>query len=268
VDELEHLHTVYGVNVAMLADETPTVSPERWREILRLLAERRLDLDLLMETRADDILRDAHLLPLYRKAGVDHIYVGVESVRQDNLDLFQKELRVEDSRRAIELINQADIVSETSLVLGMPDETVSSIQQTVELAIHYNPDMAFFLAIAPWPYAEIYESLRPHIEVFDYRSYNLVTPVVKPLALTRQELSAEMDRAHKKFYMQKIRGLDAMTSSKRAFMVSVMDLLVHHSYLGEKMRAMAEDADHLPPEMEAIFQGLARREAGLSGGGK
>lgn len=263
VDELEHLRSVYGVNVAMLADETPTVHPERWRVILGLLRERRLDVELLMETRVTDILRDEPLLPAYREAGISHIYAGVEAVRQESLDLFEKDLRVEDSRRAIALINQADIVSETSLVLGMPDETTSSIRETVDLAIHYDPDMAFFLAIAPWPYAEIYPQLREHIEVFDYRSYNLVTPVVKPEALTRAELAAEMDRAHRIFYAHKMRNLDALPAAKRAFMLAVMDLLVNHSYLGEKMRGLAEDGRPMPPEMRAIFDRI--RAAAPSG---
>lgn len=256
VGELEHLRTVYGVNVAMLADETPTVHPERWRTILDLLRERRVDVELLLETRVADILRDEPILDAYRDAGISHIYVGVEAVRQASLDLFEKDLRVEDSRRAIALINQADMVSETSLVLGMPDETVSSIRETVDLAIHYDPDMAFFLAIAPWPYAEIYPQLRSHIEVFDYRSYNLVTPVVKPDALTRAQLAAEMDRAHRVFYSHKMRNLDAMSPGKRAFMVAVMDLLVNHSYLGEKMRGLADSGRPLPPEMAAIFARL------------
>lgn len=47
----------------------------------------------------------------YRLAGVEHIYVGVEAGDQATLNLFRKGAKVAQSRRAIELINGADIVS-------------------------------------------------------------------------------------------------------------------------------------------------------------
>src|SRR5574337_807482 len=56
-----------------------------------LLIVRDLGITLLLETRVDDILRDAELLPKYRHAGIEHIYVGVESVNQATLDLFKKD---------------------------------------------------------------------------------------------------------------------------------------------------------------------------------
>ncbi len=43
--------------------------------------------------------------------------------------------------------------------MGRTFATPESITDTIELAKHYNPDMAFFLAIAPWPYAELYPEL-------------------------------------------------------------------------------------------------------------
>ncbi len=254
VDELEHLSRTYGVNIVMLADETPTIDEERWRSLLDELIRRNLDMEILMETRVDDILRDREILHLYKEAGIVHIYVGVESPHQKQVDIFEKNVLVEDSRLAIELINAAGIVSETSFVLGMPDETVDSIRRTVEMAIHYNPDMAFFLAIAPWPYSQIYQKLEPYIAVHDYRQYNLVKPVVKPIEMELETLEAELDAAHRRFYMSKMHRFHSMPAHKRDFMVSVMDLLVEHSYLGEKMRAMADHTDEMPEEMKKIFE--------------
>jgi anaerobic magnesium-protoporphyrin IX monomethyl ester cyclase len=46
IAELEHLRDRYGVNVVMLADETPTISRERWEQILDLKIERGLDTKL------------------------------------------------------------------------------------------------------------------------------------------------------------------------------------------------------------------------------
>jgi anaerobic magnesium-protoporphyrin IX monomethyl ester cyclase len=238
IGELEHLREKYGVDVVMIADETPTLSRERWERILDLKMERGLDTKLLLETRVDDILRDEDIMWKYQKAGVDHIYVGVESPSQATLDIFKKNIKVEESRRALDLINEHGMVTETSFVLGMPDDTVESIRETVELAKQYNPDLAFFLAIAPWPYSEIYPDLKPYVESHDYSKYNLVEPVIKPKNMTLEEVSKELGLASMNFYMHKISNLDKMSSAKREFMIKVIKLIAEDSYLAKDMAEM------------------------------
>jgi anaerobic magnesium-protoporphyrin IX monomethyl ester cyclase len=118
IDEMQMLKERFGVGVIMFSDETPTLDGVRWRKILDLLIERDLGLHILMETRVDDILRDEAIMPLYREAGVRHVYVGVERTDQASLDAFKKNTTVEQGRRAIELINEHGMISETSMVLG------------------------------------------------------------------------------------------------------------------------------------------------------
>jgi anaerobic magnesium-protoporphyrin IX monomethyl ester cyclase len=253
VAELELLRDRYGVRVAMLSDETPTVDPARWERILDLLIERQTGVELLMETRVDDIVRDEALLPKYRAAGVSHIYVGVESTRQATLDLFRKETLVARSKQAIELINRHGIVSETSFVLGTLDETPASINETIELAKWYGPDMAFFLALTPWPYADIYPLLKDHIATTDYRLYNLVEPIVKPTQMTLAELRDALHRATGQFFRDRLQRLDELPPDKQRFLVTVMKILVERSYLGAEMRAMGNHAA-MPEAIRRLLQ--------------
>jgi anaerobic magnesium-protoporphyrin IX monomethyl ester cyclase len=250
VAELEYLNRNFGVNVVMFADETPTMNRKRWERLLDLLIKKDLKIDLLMETRVEDVLRDEDILHKYKKAGVVHIYVGVETVRQDMLKTFNKNILVEDSKRAIQLINKHDIVSETSFVLGMPDETPKTIAETLKLAKHYNPDLAFFLAIAPWPYADLYGTLKPYIASKDYSKYNLVEPVVKPVKMTLDELRRELLQATRMFYMDKLKKLNKMSPYKRNFMLSVMKLMMEHSYLAKEMKGA------IPPEVKKRLKAL------------
>jgi len=248
IAELELLSSKFGVEIAMLSDEIPTFDRDRWVRILDLMIERRVPVKLLMETRVDDILRDAGIMDRYRLAGVDHIYVGVEAGSQETLDLFRKDTLVAQSKQAIDLINNADIVSETSFVLGMPDDTPESIALTVELAKHYNPDMAFFLAIAPWPYADLYPQLEEYVATKDYSKYNLVEPVIKPRNMTMEELGRELGKAAQKFFMHKFQNLHLLTPWKQEFMVSVLDLLINHSYLAGQMKAAMRDGGGEMPQ--------------------
>jgi anaerobic magnesium-protoporphyrin IX monomethyl ester cyclase len=262
VSELEMLHTKFGVNVAMLADEIPTRDRARWDKILDLLIERQVGVKLLMETRVDDILRDEDIMDKYHGAGIEHIYVGVEAGSQALLDLFKKGTKIEQSKRAIDLINNADIVSETSFVLGMPQDTPESISEIVDLAIHYNPDMAFFLAIAPWPYADLYPKLEKYVATTDYRKYNLVEPVIKPTNMSLAEVEKELGHAAQKFFMHKFQNLEKLTPWKQEFMLAVFDLLVNNSYLAGQMKTMAENGGKMPAAINEILQKMRKVSAG------
>jgi anaerobic magnesium-protoporphyrin IX monomethyl ester cyclase len=257
VEELELLRDRFGVRVAMLSDETPTWDARRWETILDLLVERRTGVELLLETRVDDILRDEKVLPKYARAGVSHIYVGVESTSQATLDLYQKDIQVQQSKRAIDLINAHDMVTETSFVLGTPGETVESIRQTVELAKWYAPDMAFFLALTPWPYADIAPQLESRVATRDYRRYNLVEPVMTTDGMSLDEMRRELHRATGHFFHDKFQNLDRLSPWKRAFMVRVLKLLIEKSYLGKEMHQMARGAK-MP---ESVRKMLAEIEA-------
>lgn len=248
VAELEYLNRTYGVDVAMIADETPTYDRARWERILDLLIEKKLDLEILMETRVDDILRDKDIMHKYSKAGILHIYVGAESASQDTLDRYQKNLKIEQSKEAIDLINKEGIISETSFVLGMPDETPESIAAAIKLAKYYNPDLAFFLAIAPWPYSDIYPELAPYIEEFDYSKYNLIEPIVKPVNMTREELNRHLLLAFKEFYMDKLMNLESMSDFKKNYMIDVTRLLINDSYLASQMKG------EMPPEVKQLIE--------------
>ena len=191
----------------------------------------------------------------YREAGVEHIYVGVEAGDQATLDLFNKNTKVEQSKAAIDIINNADIVSETSFVLGMPNDTPESIAAIIELAKHYNADMGFFLAIAPWPYAELYPELEPYVATKDYRKYNLVEPVIKPKNMTLEELERELGKASQKFFMHKFQHLHELSPWKQEFMLSVLDILIHHSYLAGQMKAaMREGGAEMPQEVKDLIR--------------
>ena len=220
-----------------------TSSRPRWERILDLMIERGTGVEILMETRVDDIIRDEAILGKYARAGVSHVYVGVESTSQSTLDLYQKNIKVDESKRAIDLINKHGMVSETSFVLGTPEETAASIRKTVELAKWYAPDMAFFLALTPWPYAEISPGLDRHVATRDYRRYNLVEPVMKPDNMTLEELQRELHRATGHFFHDKFKNLDKLSPEKRSFMVSVLKLLIEKSYLGHEMHHMAKGAE-------------------------
>ncbi|MHC4477390.1 MAG: cobalamin-dependent protein [Planctomycetota bacterium] len=240
VAEIEHLAETYGINVFFIADEYPTYSRQRWEKILDLLIEKKLGVHILLETCVQDILRDGDILERYRRAGVLFIYVGVEATSDQKLQEFKKETGFENSKHALKLIQDAGMIVESSLILGTPDETPESIKETLQLAREYNADFMHFLLLAPWPYADMYESLKPHIEVTDYAKYNLVEPIIKPIAMTRDQLMRQVLDCYKQYYMAKLPQWAAMRDNelKRSCLIKGMKAIIENSFLKDHMKGL------------------------------
>lgn len=249
VAEIEMLVTRYGVEVFFISDEYPTADRERWERILDWLIAKDLGALFLIETRVDEVIRDEDIIHKYRQAGIIHIYVGIEATSQETLDLFKKGIGTNDSKRALDIIHGAGIVSETSFILGTPVDTKESIEETLALAQMYDPDFAHFLLLAPWPYADMYSNLKPYICTGDYAKYNLVEPVIKPAGMTTDELFAEVLNCYKKFYFRKIpEWVKLKNDFKRRYAIQSMKAIMDNSFLKEhvlKLGAMPKTVERL-----------------------
>jgi anaerobic magnesium-protoporphyrin IX monomethyl ester cyclase len=246
VNELEFLNRQYGVGMFMMADEFTTCERDVWEEVLDLIIERNLDIHISMETRADAIIRDADILPKYRKAGIVHIYVGVETVHQETLDRFGKESTVEQSKQAIKLINDQGIITECSFILGNLDETEESIDQTLKTSLEFNPDLAHFLLITPWPYTQLYKEVEAHIVEHDLSKYHFVHPIIKPRNMEVSKLWSKLIDCFRVFYLNKAKQLLSMEKGfKKDYMMKSMKIM-HQQFFANKF---GKKVIKLPVEM-------------------
>lgn len=253
VREIEHLTKTYGVNVFLIPDEHPTYSRERWEMLLDLLIAKDLGIYLLMETRAEDIVRDRDILWKYKKAGVVHIYIGVEATDQETLDLIKKDVKVETGVEAIRLIHEHGMITETSFILGFPHETKKSIGRTLKLSKIYNPDFAHYLALAPWPYADMYKELESYIAVKDYRKYNLIDPVIKPEKMSLKAVDWAIVDCYRSFYMGKLKEILTMKDVfKKRYLLHSMKLIMNSSFIVDKIGSLGK----MPPKVEALLNKL------------
>lgn len=242
VDEMRHLNQEYGIDVFLFVDEYPTLDRDRWERLMDLITESDLDVYILLETRAEDIVRDEDILAKYKAAGVIHIYIGLEATSQETLDLINKELSVEESRKAIELIHKHHMITETSFVIGFPWETRETINATLKLAQEYNPDFAHFLAITPWPYAEMYPEMKPHIEIWDYGKYNLVEPIIKPEEMTISEIRGQLVDCYRRYYMHKAPEFFSQPDKfKKEYLKISMRLIMKNSFLTELIKSSGQE---------------------------
>jgi anaerobic magnesium-protoporphyrin IX monomethyl ester cyclase len=142
-------------------------------------------------------------LPLYREAGLVHVSLGTEAAAQLKLDRFRKETTVAQNKKAIQLLRRHGIVTEAQFIVGLENETAETLEETYAMCRDWDPDMANRSMYTPWPFTDLFHELEDKVEIFDFETYNFVTPIITPAAMDRAELLDRVMHNSRRFYMRK-----------------------------------------------------------------
>jgi anaerobic magnesium-protoporphyrin IX monomethyl ester cyclase len=161
--EIARLHREHGVQVFNFADENPSAGRKPWRAFLEALIAENIDVTLVGSTRADDIVRDADILHLYKKAGFERFLMGMENTDEATLELIKKGGATATDREAIRLLRQHGILSMATWVAGFDEQTDKDFWLGLRQLISYDPDQIQALYATPhrWtPYYRLAEGRR------------------------------------------------------------------------------------------------------------
>jgi anaerobic magnesium-protoporphyrin IX monomethyl ester cyclase len=173
--EIARLHRDHGVEVFNFADENPSAGRKAWKAFLEALIAENIDVTLVGSTRADDIVRDAEFLHLYKQAGFERFLMGTEDVDEDTLRLVRKGGKTSTDREAIRLLREHNILSMATWVAGFVDQTDRDMLRALRTLIAYDPDQIQALYVTPhrWtPYfreAEEREVVQTDKSKWDYK---------------------------------------------------------------------------------------------------
>jgi anaerobic magnesium-protoporphyrin IX monomethyl ester cyclase len=158
--ELARLHREHGVELINFADELPTGSRKAWKAFLEALIAENVPLLLVGSTRTSDIVRDADILHLYRKAGVIRFLLGIESYDDATLSAIRKGATMSEDQRAIQLMRLHGIISMATYVLGFQEETDGDYWRSFQHLRRYDPDQIQLLYATPHRWTPFYETVQ------------------------------------------------------------------------------------------------------------
>jgi anaerobic magnesium-protoporphyrin IX monomethyl ester cyclase len=175
------LHREHGVEVINFADEAPTADRDVWRAFLEALVAEQVPLILVGSTRADDIVRDADLLSLYKRAGVARFLMGMESTDAQTLSRIRKGSRRQTDREAIRLLRRNDILSMAAYVPGFQDAGHLDYWHALRQIVAYDPDQIQLMYPTPHRWTRYYQDLEERIVIqtdlgrWDYKHQVIAT---------------------------------------------------------------------------------------------
>jgi len=147
--EIARLHRESGVEVFNFADENPSAGRKPWRAFLEALIAEDIKVTLVGSTRADDIVRDADILHLYKQAGFERFLMGMETTDEATLKLIRKGGQVASDRQAIQLLRRHGILSMVTWVAGFDDQTDADMFRGLRQLVSYDADQIQALYVTP-----------------------------------------------------------------------------------------------------------------------
>ena len=184
--EIAWLHRTHGVELFNLADENPTVNQKVWRELCEAIIAENIPITIIGSTRADDIVRDADILHLYRKAGVERFLMGMENTDEGTLTKIRKGSSTSTDRQAIQLLRKHGILSLVTWVTDFEEVTDRDFLRSLRQLLSFDPDQIMSLYVTPHRWTGYYRmaSQRRVIQLdqtkWDYKHQVLKTVHLSP----------------------------------------------------------------------------------------
>lgn len=147
--EIGWLHRTHGICFVDLADENPTSSKRLWREFLEAVIAENVPVRLFATIRATDIVRDADLLPLMKRAGMVCVLMGIETTDPQTLLAIRKGSTTRDDQQAVALLRRHGILSMLGHIVGFEEERFMDYIRAIRQVWLYDPDLLNAMYVTP-----------------------------------------------------------------------------------------------------------------------
>jgi anaerobic magnesium-protoporphyrin IX monomethyl ester cyclase len=201
VDEIRYLSAKYNISGISFRDPNLTFNKKRAHEFADLLLRYNLDVRWSMEARTDRL--DPELLELLYRAGLRSIEVGVESANQQTLlGNKRKAISRTQQERIIECCHKLGIRVIANYTLGLPNDTVEGIQETIRYAKKLNTFAIQFTVTTPYPGTQFYDAVRHDIFEKDWERFNGWTSVYNHASVSSEELHRLREFAYVSYHLR------------------------------------------------------------------
>ena len=155
VQEIELLVKKYKVKNIKIVDELFVLDEKHYMKIVDLLIEKGHELNIWAYARVDTVKSEN--LKRMKKAGINWLALGIESANSGVRDGASKQMRIKDIKNVVKNIQGAGIRVIGNFIFGLPDDTLETMEETLDMAIELNCEFANFYCAMAYPGSKLYE---------------------------------------------------------------------------------------------------------------
>lgn len=183
-----------------IVDDVAFIRPEHGDAIAAELERRRIRKQYYLETRADVLLRHPEVFQRWRRLGLNYMFLGMEALDAEGLDLFRKRVSPDDNIKALEVARKIGLTVAINLIVD-PRWDTEQFRLVREWALSV-PEIVHLTVMTPYPGTEIWHTESRKLTTRDYRLFDIqhaVLPTTLPLHEFYRELvhtQAVINRKH------------------------------------------------------------------------
>jgi radical SAM superfamily enzyme YgiQ (UPF0313 family) len=155
IGEIDLLVTKYGVRNIKFADEMFVLNQRHVLSICDLIIERGYKLNIWAYARVDTV-KDG-MLDKLKRAGFNWLALGIEAADDRVLTDVDKRYEVHEVYDTVRKIKAAGINIIGNYIFGLPEDTMDTMQQTLDLALDLNCEFANFYSAMAYPGSPLFE---------------------------------------------------------------------------------------------------------------
>ena len=273
VDEMEQIGSL-GFSQINVVDDLFTVDARHCIAICEEIMARGLDLKWTSFARADCV--SVEVLSKMKQAGCHMVSFGFESSSPEILKAVRKGITVEQMLEAARICRQVGIKAHASFILGLPGETMQTVQRTVDLCEELKTlDLAAgFHLLAPFPGTRIREKSEEYgikILTDDWSQYHANRAITETEGAEREALD-ELVMQYEGAALEEIGEIEKRIREERASREEV-DFIARLNRMGIiyelMMSGVIEASERWLPELGEISRAealaeVARKMQGIS----
>ena len=154
IGEFEKLAQL-GVETLRISDEMFFLNKRYFEPLLQSIVERGLKLRMWSYSRIDTV--QPHYLDLFQRAGIGWLALGVEAGNQMiRHEVSKGSFKDVNIRQVAQTIRDHGLNIISNYIFGFPEDTMETMQQTLDLAIELNTEMANMYPCQALPGSSLY----------------------------------------------------------------------------------------------------------------
>jgi anaerobic magnesium-protoporphyrin IX monomethyl ester cyclase len=169
-DEISQIRRL-GYSSLWIADDNFTLDLNFLKEFCKRIADARVTWSCLSRVTGLEI----ETIRMMKKSGCRRVYLGLETGSSETLKLMNKQTTLDNGINAVTMFHKAGIETAAFFIVGYPDETIDSIEDTFTLALSLPLDIISFNVPFPLPGSKLFDRVSCIDKTKDWSTENEVT---------------------------------------------------------------------------------------------
>ncbi len=199
IEEIKFWKKKLGTNKFVFRDPVFSINRKHTIEFCKQVIDQKLNITFMVETHLNNL--DDEMIPLLRKAGLELVYVGVESANHVVLkDMKRFTVEHDKQYKVIKKCEVAGIKVKTMFIIGNPEDTRDTVIQSIEYSKYLPSLYSQFSVFTPYPGTPIYSEFSDIITETKLENFNQYNLTFKHKNLTNKDISNLKSLAYFRFY--------------------------------------------------------------------